>query len=91
MRPDKDASRREILFYYRDDCHLCEEMAKVLQYQWPALFAQIEWRDVDLNTEWQASFGLLIPALVVDEKLICNYMVEPEKINACFSKVQNPV
>ena len=35
--------------------------------------------------------GELIPALVLDSELICNYVVEPERINACFGDGPNPV
>ncbi len=81
---------REILFYYRNGCHLCEEMAAVLRQQWPDLFARMCWRDVDSDPEW-AKFGELVPALVLDSELICNYVVEPERINACFGDGPNPV
>jgi len=80
----------EILFYYRNGCHLCEEMAAVLRQQWPDLFACMCWRDVDSDPEW-AKFGELVPALVLDSELICNYVVEPERINACFGDDPNPV
>ena len=82
---------REILFYYRDGCHLCEEMAAVLQLRWPDLFSQLEWRDVDADPTWQADYGELIPALVVDRELVCFHVVEPERIKACFGNTPNPV
>jgi hypothetical protein len=85
------AVNREILFYYRSGCHLCEEMAAVLQQQWPNLFARLRWCDVDSDPEWQANYGELIPALVLDQELICHYVVEPERINACFGDGPNPV
>lgn len=78
---NKALSDREILFYYRNGCHLCEEMAAILRQQWPDLFAQLQWRDVDADPGWALDFGELIPALVVDQELICNYVVEPERIN----------
>ncbi len=81
----------EILFYYRNGCHLCEEMAAVLRQQWPDLFAQLQWCDVDSDPEWQTRFGELIPALVVDQELICKYVVDPDSISACFGAAANPV
>ena len=81
----------EILFYYRNGCHLCEEMAAVLQQQWPDLFLQLQWRDVDSEPGWQAKFGALIPALVVDQNIICKYVIDPDSIGACFSAGLNPV
>ncbi len=74
-------ANREIFFYYRDGCHLCEEMAAVLRQQYPVLFAQLQWRDVDSEPEWRANFGQLIPALVLDQELICNYVAETDRIN----------
>ncbi len=82
---------REILFYYRNGCHLCEEMAAVLHQQWPDLYALMQWRDVDANPIWQAEYGVLIPLLMVDQVQVCNYIIDPRRINACFSEDWNPV
>ena len=81
----------EVFFYYRDGCHLCEEMAAVLRRQWPDLFARLQWRNVDSDPAWQASYGRLIPALVLGQELVCNYVVSPERITACFGGALNPV
>jgi len=66
-------------------------MAAVLRQQWPGVFAQLQWCDVDSDPEWQTRFGELIPALIVDQQLICNYVVEPDRISACFGVGPNPV
>lgn len=82
---------REILFYYRNGCHLCDEMAAVLQLQWPNLFAQLQWRDVDADAAWRVDYGELVPALVLDQELVCFHVVDPDRINACFGDGPNPV
>ena len=82
---------KEIQFYYREGCHLCEEMAAVLHRGWPQHFATMRWIDVDSTTEIEKAFGTLIPLLKVDGQVVSKYFADIEKITSCFGPPMNPV
>lgn len=82
---------KEIRFYYRDGCHLCEEMAAVLHQNWPEHFARTEWIPVDSRPELEQQYGPLVPVLAVDGETICHYVADMDQITACFGPPVNPV
>ena len=82
---------KEIIFYYRDGCHLCEEMAAGLHLHWPEYFEQMSWVPVDSSPELLNQYGDLIPALVVAKELVCWHFFDMEKLTACFGPASNPV
>lgn len=81
----------QIRYYYRDGCHLCEEMAAVLHRCWPQQFGQMEWVEVDSDPVYQSAFGHLVPVLEVDGQVLCHYFADVAKIGACFGNSVNPV
>lgn len=78
-------------FYYRDGCHLCEEMAAVLFHGWPEVAAAMEWREVDARPEWRSAFGLQIPVLTLGDKVVCALRPDPEQLEACFGPRSGPL
>ncbi len=68
---------RNLLFYYRDGCHLCDDMWQHLQSLQEALAFKLEPINVDSDPELQRRFGTLIPVLAADEEIICNYYLDP--------------
>lgn len=50
--------------YYRDGCHLCEELVSKLYRGWPDLLDQFEWRNVDDREDWREAYGLQVPVLI---------------------------
>lgn len=67
MTDDSDKA----VFYYRDGCHLCEEMAAVLFRGWPDRAAAMEWRDVDSDAGWREAYGLRVPVVMLGRDLVC--------------------
>jgi len=79
------------VFYYRNGCHLCEEMAALLFRAWPKQAGIMEWRDVDLQTEWREAYGELVPVLIQGEETICSLRPDMDRIAQYFGEMANPV
>lgn len=80
-----------LVFYYRDGCHLCEELAAVLFRGWPGHAAEIEWRNVDANPDWQAAYGASIPVLMLGDEVVCRLRSDPARLAQYFGASLNPV
>lgn len=65
-----------LYFYYRNGCHLCEEMAAKLHSGWPELFERLQWIDVDSSPVLRERFGVLVPVLAVDEDVVCHHFLD---------------
>lgn len=79
------------VFYYRNGCHLCEEMAAVLFRGWPEQAAAMEWRDVDQRAEWRAAYGEHIPVLMLGENIVCALRPDPARIAEYFGAGLDPL
>jgi hypothetical protein len=80
-----------IVFYYRDGCHLCEELVSLLHRGWPQLVDGLEWVDVDRDSALRERFGLRIPVLERDGVLLCELRPDPECLQEHFGPPVNPV
>lgn len=73
-------------FFYRNGCHLCEDMYQLLHPYESSHSISIELINIDKKTSLQDKYGLLIPVLTdSDENEICHYFFD--KIN--FEKLVN--
>ena len=80
-----------VYFYYREGCHLCEEMAAGLFRNWPAVGERMQWRDVDSREAWRDRFGLWVPVLALGDRVLSEYVLDPEQLKAHFGPPANPV
>jgi len=80
-----------LVFYYRDGCHLCEELAAMLFRAWPEHAEHMEWRDVDLKPEWREAYGQRIPVLLAGDDLISELRPDRRRIEQYFGANNNPV
>lgn len=78
------STEQTIHFYYRDGCHLCEEMAAALHASWPQHMDRMHWVDVDSSEALRNEYGHRVPVLAVDGRVICQYRLEPEAVSICF-------
>jgi len=83
------ASRLQL--YYREGCHLCEEMAALLYRGWPQLLDGLEWVDVDRSEALRDRYGPHIPVLLLDGREVCRLQPDPERLRAVFGEPANPV
>jgi len=79
------------VFYYRNGCHLCEELAALLFRGWPEQAAAMEWRDVDQRPDWRTAYGDRVPVLISGEDTICVLQADLVRIAEYFGEMANPV
>lgn len=79
------------LFYYRDGCHLCEELAAVLYRGWPAQAALMDWRNVDQRPDWRERHGAAVPVLMLGDEVICQLRPDVARISRYFGAMVNSV
>lgn len=77
------------VFYYRDGCHLCEQMYAALCQGWPDVAGRVEWRNVDHAPEWQAAYGLTLPVLQLDGRVVCTTFIDESKLIEYFGAPAN--
>jgi len=54
---------------------------QALQTRWQF---DIETRDIDEDPVWQARYNTLVPVLTLDDKEICHYFLDPDKLAVYF-------
>lgn len=64
-------------FYYRDGCHLCDDMWQHLQSVQETLGFELKPINVDSDPDLQRRYGTLIPVLAGEGEIICNYYLDP--------------
>jgi thiol-disulfide isomerase/thioredoxin len=64
----------------RHDCHLCEEMAAVIDEVAPRFGAQVEVRDVDADRELLALYTDEVPVLLIDDRKAFKYRVTASEL-----------
>lgn len=70
MTGAEDAPR--LVVYSREDCVLCEEMVAELGAWLQGRGLACELRDVDADPATRARFGMKIPVLTLDGRLVCH-------------------
>lgn len=70
-------SQEALSFYYRDGCHLCEDMWQHLQSIRETHPFDIETINVDSDADLRVRYGTLIPVLASGEQIICHYYLDP--------------
>lgn len=82
---------RAIGFYYRDGCHLCEEMAADIHAGWPQVMQEMHWINVDSTPEIRQRFGMKVPVLTCDDEVVCEFRLTTETMSLYFGKRAVPV
>jgi hypothetical protein len=80
-----------LVFYYRDGCHLCEELASLLHRGWPQVVDRLAWIDVDSSPESRELYGLRVPVLEMDGRVLCDLAPDPQCLREHFGTPVNPV
>ncbi|MDJ0739004.1 MAG: glutaredoxin family protein [Gammaproteobacteria bacterium] len=80
-----------LVLYYRDGCHLCEELASVLHRGWPTQTDGLDWRNVDSRDDWRRLYGLRVPVLMVGDAVICELQADPQRLKHYFGDPINPL
>ncbi len=81
--------RQALSFYYREGCHLCEDMWQHLQSIRETRPFDIELIDVDRDPDLQMRYGALIPVLAAGEQMICHYYLDPAGLGAFLDTISD--
>ena len=84
-------SSQILSFYYRDGCHLCEEMAASLFRHWPAVAENMRWVDVNSAPELEREYGMDVPVLAAGQQVICRRFPDHQCLTEYFGTPANPV
>jgi hypothetical protein len=80
-----------LVFYYRNGCHLCEEMAAFIHRGWPDAAETMEWRDVDEQADWKSRYGLRVPVLLAGNEVVCELQPDRLRLEQYFGTSRNPL
>jgi hypothetical protein len=69
--------------FYREGCHLCEDMINQLRELFPRLDFQL--LNVDSRQQWFDEYNEKVPLLKCGDQILCQYFLEPEKIRKYFN------
>jgi len=76
----------ELIFYYREHCHLCDAMRKAL-----LVFSRnhhaLEWREVDIDRDIDLIrlYDTRVPVLCLGEIEICHYFFDESALIATLA------
>ncbi len=79
------------VLYYRDHCHLCEQMAAFLFRHWPQVAAALHWVEVDTDARLAARYGRDVPVLTAAGELVCQHVPDPVQLVRYFGPPVIPV
>ena len=69
--------RPTLTLYYRQDCHLCDDMLRQLHnMRWQHDF-ELFCVDVDQDRGLAERYGTRVPVLAADTDVICTYYLDP--------------
>lgn len=73
-----------VVLYTREGCHLCDDARAVVDQVCEE--AQCEWAeiDIDANQHLADEFGLLVPVVAVDGRVVAYWEVGPEPVRAAL-------
>ena len=83
MTPEHENPR--LVLYSRADCALCDEMAAALAAWLIEHPLTAEVRDVDVDPEAQARYGLLTPILLLDGREVCRGRLDPQRLDGLLA------
>ncbi len=73
-------------FFYRNGCHLCEDMYLLLQAYEKFETISFELINIDRDPKIKDKYGLLIPVLTDnDENEICHYFFDKQRFEAIIN------
>ncbi len=73
----------EVIFYYKEDCSLCDEMLKnfnqFIGEQCGSIKIELVMRDIEDDKRWFDRFREYVPVLTIDDKEICHYFFDEDE------------
>ena len=72
----------KLQFYFRQGCHLCEDMWQQLLEEGADSAFELESFDIDRNHPLNEKYGTLIPVLEAEGRILCCYYLDRMALHA---------
>lgn len=79
-------SQPELTLYYREGCHLCEEMLQALRGLQPRLGFRLQLLDVDRDPGLRRRYDEWVPVLNHGEREICHYRLDEAALREALGR-----
>ena len=79
-----------LTLYYREGCHLCEDMEGLLFELLPASSFRLERIDIDDNPELQRELNDQVPLLVSGKQVLSTHFLDLEAVSSLLASYNTP-
>ncbi len=79
------AYENTLIVYYREGCHLCDEMAVHLHKFQTEFAYQLEWVDIDKDPELKKRYNVDIPVVRYQGEVIFYHFFDEEQLRLTFA------
>ena len=76
----------QLTLYTRQGCHLCEDMAQTLDELSVEMRFSVQAIDISDNAMLEQAYGSRVPVLMLADKLICEYFLDPHALQQALSE-----
>lgn len=74
-----------LIVYYREGCHLCDEMAGHLHKHQSEFNYQLEWVDIDKDPQLRKRYNVDIPVVRYQGEVIFYHFFDEEQLRLTFA------
>jgi predicted thioredoxin/glutaredoxin len=82
--PGESRPHLDVAVMVREGCHLCDQFLLELSLELGPTFEQVRIVDVDADPELALRYGLRVPVLEVDGRLVCEGVFDPDRAGAAL-------
>lgn len=79
-----------LTLYYREGCHLCEDMEALLHELLPVGSFRLERIDIDDNPELQRDLNDQVPLLVSGKQVLSTHFLDLEAVTSLLASYNTP-
>ena len=76
----------QLTLYTRPGCHLCEDMAQALAELASTMSFSLRSIEIDGDAELERLYGTRVPVLMLADRLICEYFLDPHTLQQVLSE-----
>lgn len=79
-----------LTLYYREGCHLCEDMEQQLPELLEPGSYRLEKIDIDADHALRASYNVRVPVLCCDDEEVCEHFLDLEALRRMMNRSHVP-
>ena len=83
------AYENTLIVYYRQGCHLCDEVAVHLRHFQAELKYQLEWVDIDKDPELKRRYDVDVPVVKYRDEVIFYHFFDEEQLRLSFTNASS--